>query len=235
MAAWDDFEWAGRMNRTQQGRRPRTPARRTIGGFAAIATLVAGAAPAGAQSISDRMTFEPGGGVLFDAYRNDGGDGAPGWIGAVRFAFDVGGTPSSVRGGWRVAGELARAETSEAGTAVLADTVRVVFRSEWWLATAGVEWDVVDAWTGLSIEGRAGAAWLQREVTGGDPIPPGTPGTREPGSQDARAAVVVGGSAYRHLTHRVQARIRVVDVITDPLDRIEHSPAVTLGLRFSFD
>lgn len=215
--------------------RRRALVRGAVSRLATSLALFAGALPASAQGGSERLTFEPAGGVLFDAYRNEGGSGRPGWVGAVRFAFEGGGTPSSVAGGWRVTGELARAETSEAGTAVLADTATVVYRSEWWLATAGAEWDIVGTWTGLSVEGRAGVAWLQREITGGDPIPPGTPGTREPGSHYARPAVVAGGSVYRYLTHRVQVRLRVADVITDPFDRIEHSPAVVLGLRFSFD
>lgn len=184
---------------------------------------------------STRLRFEPWGGVLFDAYRNDGGDGRPAWIGAVRLGYELGSGLASAGRGWRVFGEIARAEAAEAGTAVIQDSLTVVFRSEWWLATAGAEWDVVSGWTGLTLEAGAGAAWLQREIVAGDPIPPGAPGTTERADSEPFPAFVVGLSGYRHLSHRIQLRLRVEDVVTDLFEAAEHSPAVGIGFRFVFE
>ena len=183
---------------------------------------------------SRRFRFEPWGGVLFDAYRNAGGDGRPAWIGAVRMGYELGPGYASDRG-WRLVAEMARAEAAEAGTAVVGDSLTVVFRTEWWLGTAGVEWDALGGWTGLTAEVRAGAAWLQREIVGGDSIAPGTPGTRQRAGHDRVPAVVFGVSGYRHLTHRVQVRLRLADVVTDPVEAMEHSPLIGVGFRFVFE
>ena len=182
---------------------------------------------------SERLRFEAWGGALFDAYRNDGGNGRPGWIGAARLAYEPGRARSDR--GWRLTAELARSEAAEAGTAVLQDSLEVGFRTEWWLATAGLEWDAVAGWMGVTLEGSVGAAWIQREVVAGDPIPPGTPGTSDRAESEPFPAVVVGVSAWRHLTHRVQLRLRLADVVTDPFEAMEHSPAIGLGLRFLFE
>ncbi|HUF12558.1 MAG TPA: hypothetical protein VMN78_05600 [Longimicrobiales bacterium] len=184
---------------------------------------------------SARLRFEPWGGVLFDAYRNEGGNGRPAWIGAVRLGYELGSGLASAGRGWRVVGEVARAEAAEAGTAIVQDSLLVGFRTEWWLATGGAEWDVVGGWTGLTLEARAGAVWLQREIVAGDPIPPNTPGTSERAGYDPFPAFVVGLSGYRHLTHRVQLRLRVADIVTDAFDQAEHSPAIGLGFRFVFE
>lgn len=187
---------------------------------------------------SGRLRFEPWAGVLFDAYRNEGGDDRPGWIGAVRLAYELGGGLASAGRGWRITGEVARSEAAMAGTRLLADSLLVGFRTEWWLATAGLEWDVAGgptALTGLTVGAHGGAAWVQREIVGGDPIPPGTPGTTERAESDPMPAVAIELSGYRYLTHRVQLRVRVADLVTDPFDAREHSPAVGVGVRFVFD
>lgn len=184
---------------------------------------------------STRLRFEPWGGALFDAYRNEGGDGRPAWIGAVRLGYELGTGLASAGRGWRIAVEVARAEAAEAGTRILEDTLQVGFRTEWWLATGGGEWDALAGWTGLTLEAGAGAAWLQLEIVSGDSIPPGTPGTRDRASYHRVPALVLGLSGYRHLTHRVQLRLRVEDVVTDPFDALEHSPAVGVGFRFVFE
>lgn len=184
---------------------------------------------------SARLRFEPWGGVLFDAYRNEGGDGRPAWIGAVRLGYELGSGLASSGRGWRVVAEVARAEAAEAGTATVQDSLLVGFRTEWWLATAGAEWDVVGGWTGLTLEARAGALWLQREIVGGDPIPPDAPGTSERAGYDRFPTFVVGLSGYRHLTHRVQLRLRVADIVTDVFDAAKHSPALGVGFRFVFE
>lgn len=182
---------------------------------------------------SDRLSFEAWAGAMWDAYRNEGGDGRPAWIGAVRLSYDVGAGPVTGRG-WRIVGELARAEAGDAGTAVLQDSLQVGFRTEWWLATAGVEWDILGGWTGLSLEGRGGAAWLEREIVRGDSIPPATPGTTPTAEPEPLPAVVFGLTAWRHVSHTVQLRLHVEDVITDPFEALEHSPAVGLGVRLIF-
>lgn len=184
---------------------------------------------------SSRVRFEPRAGVLFDAYRNEGGDGRPGWIGGVRLGYELGTGLAAPGRGWRLIGEIARSETARAGTATLEDSLVVGFRSEWWLATAGVERDYVKGWTGVTLEARVGAAWLQREIVGGDSIPPGTPGTTAPGGSEPVPAVAAGIALWRHLGHRLQLRFRVEDIVTDARDALEHSPAVTLGLRFVFE
>ena len=184
---------------------------------------------------SERLRFEPWVGLLFDAYRNEGGDGRPGWIAGARLGYEPGTGLSGRDRGWRAIAEVARAETSEAGTATLEDSLVVGFRSEWWLATVGVEWDAVTGWMGVTLEGRAGAAWLQREIVGGDPIPPGTPGTSERARSEPVPAVVAGISVWRHVSHRLQARLRVENIVTDPLGALENSPVIALGARFVFE
>lgn len=185
---------------------------------------------------SARLRFEPWGGVLFDAYRNDGGNGNPAWIGAVRLGYELGAGLAAPGRGWRLIAEVARAEAAEAGTALVQDSFEVGFRTEWWLLTGGAEWDALGGgWTGLTVEARAGAAWLQREIVGGDTIPPGTPGTSDRAESAPFPAVVAGLSVWRHVTHRVQVRLRVEDVITDPFDAVEHSPALGVGIRFVFE
>jgi len=184
---------------------------------------------------TERVRFEPWAGALFDAYRNEGGNDRPAWIGAARFAYELGAPIMTPGTSWRVYAEIARAEAAEAGTATLQDSLLVGFRTEWWLGTAGIEWDVWSGWMGLTLEGGGGAAWIQREIVGGDSIPPGTPGTDERAESDPFGAIVLGASGYRHLTHRVQLRVRVSDVVTDPFDAFEHSPAIGLGLRFVFE
>ena len=189
------------------------------------------------RSILDgsRFRFEPWGGALWDAYRNSGGNERPAWIGAVRFGYDLGAAYASGQPAWRLIAEVARAEAAEAGTAVLPDSSVVGFRTEWWLATAGAEWDVLAGWIGLTLEAHGGAAWIQREIVGGDSITPGEPGTTERAESEPFPALVLGVSGYRHLTHRVQIRARLEDVITDPFDGLEHSPALGLGFRFVFE
>lgn len=184
---------------------------------------------------SERLRFEPWVGVLFDAYRNEGGDGRPGWIAGARLGYEPGPGPGARERGWRVIAEVARAETAEAGTATLGDSLVVGFRSEWWLATGGAEWDVVTGWMGVTVEGQAGAAWLQREIVAGDPVPSGTPGTSDRARSEPVPAVVAGISVWRHIGHRLQVRLRVEDIVTDPLDALEHSPAIALGARFLFE
>ncbi len=184
---------------------------------------------------SSRFRFEPWGGALWDAYRNAGGNGRPAWIGAVRFGYEPGSAYAAGERAWRVIAEVARAEAAEAGTATLPDSSLVGFRTEWWLAMAGAEWDLVGGWMGLTIEAQGGAAWLQREIVGGDSITPGEPGTSERAESEPLPAFVLGLSAYRHITHRVQVRLRVEDVVTDPFEAIEHSPALGLGFRFVFE
>ena len=179
-----------------------------------------------------RFRFEPWAGALWDAYRNDGGSGRPAWIGAVRFGYELG---DGFGTGVRLIGEVARAEAAEAGAAVVADSIEVEFSTEWWLASAGVEWDVRAGWTGLTLEAQGGTAWITREVTGGDSIPAGTPGTTARAEAEPYPVVRAGLSAWRHLTHAVQVRIRVEDVVTDVFDGIEHSPAVGVGVRFVFE
>ena len=207
---------------------------RRIGAAAAIAGLIAAATPSTAFAQSERLRFEPWGGALWDGYRNEGGDGRPAWIGAVRLGYDLGGGRSSAPH-WRVFAEIARAEAARAGTETLADSLLVGFRTEWWLATAGVERDLIGGWMGATLELSGGVAWIEREIVGGDSIPSGTPGTTETARPDPFPALVAGISVYRHLTHRVQLRLRVEDVITDPFDAIEHSPAIGLGFRFVFE
>ena len=198
-----------------------------------IAALLAlGAAPATAQS--ERFRFEPWGGALWDAYRNDGGNGRPAWLGAARFGYELGGGPASYRR-WRVIGEIARAEAAEAGTATLQDSLHIGFRTEWWLTTAGIEYDVIGGWMGLTLEAQGGAAWIEREIVAGDTIPPGTPGTSDVAKPEPFPAASFGVSAWRHLSHRVQVRLRIEDVISDPFTDMRHSPAVGLGLRFVFE
>lgn len=187
-----------------------------------------------AQSSSDRFRFEPWGGALWDAYRNDGGNGRPAWIGAVRMGFDLGDGPAGAPR-WRIIGEVARAEAARAGVAIVDDSLEVGFRTEWWLTTVGVERDLIGGWMGLTLEAQGGAAWIEREIVGGDPIPPGTPGTSEQADPEPFPVVIVGVSGYRHLTHRVQLRIRVADVITDPFEDLEQSPAIGIGFRFVFE
>lgn len=179
-----------------------------------------------------RLRFEPWAGALWDAYRNEGGSGRPAWIGAARFGFELGDGPGS---GFRLVGEVARAEASEAGSVVIADSLEVDFATEWWLLTGGLEWDARRGWMGLTLEAMAGAAWITREVTGGDSIPPGTPGTTERAEAEPFPVARFGVSAWRHLTHTVQLRVRIEDIVTDPFDRLEHSPALGLGVRFVFE
>ncbi|HEX6589937.1 MAG TPA: hypothetical protein VF039_13115 [Longimicrobiales bacterium] len=179
-----------------------------------------------------RFRFEPWAGALWDAYRNDGGSGRPAWIGAARFGYELG---DGFGPGLRLIGEVARAEAAEAGTAIVSDSLAVEFASKWWLTTAGLEWDVATGWSGLTLEAQAGAAWIMLEVTGGDSIPSGTPGTTASAESEPYAAGRVGVSAWRHVTHAMQVRIRVEDVITDAFDRVEHSPAVGVGIRFVFE
>ena len=194
-----------------------------------------GAAPARSAFLDgERLRFEPWGGVLWDAYRNDGGNGAPAWIGAARLAYEIGGRPASFRR-WRMIAEVGRAEAAEAGTATLEDSLLVGFRTEWWLTTAGVEWDAIDGWMGLTLEAQGGAAWIEREIVGGDSIPSGTPGTSDRAEPEPFPTAVVGVSGFRYLTHRVQLRVRVQDVVTDLFDAREHSPALGVGLRFVFE
>lgn len=180
-----------------------------------------------------RFRFEPWGGVLWDAYRNEGGDGRPAWIGAARVGYELTELPAGH--GLRLIAEVAHAEAAEAGTATLQDSLTVGFRTSWWLTTAGVEWDVVGGWMGLTLDGRAGAAWIEREIVGGDSIPPGTPGTSARPEAEPFAAAVLGLSAWRHLSHTIQLRLRVEDVVTDPFDALEHSPVIGLGFRFVFE
>lgn len=179
-----------------------------------------------------RFRFEPWAGALWDAYRNDGGSGQPAWIGAARFGYELG---DGFGPGFRLIGEVARAEATEAGTAVVGDSLEVEFATEWWLATAGLEYDVRGGWSGLTLEAQGGAAWITREVTGGDSIPAGTPGTTARAEAEPFGAARVGLSVWRHLTHSMQLRVRIEDVVTDPFDRIEHSPAVGVGVRFVFE
>ena len=183
---------------------------------------------------SERFRFEPWAGALWDAYRNDGGNGSPAWLGAVRVAYELGGAPSSFRR-WRVIGEVARAEAAKAGTAIVADSLLVGFRTEWWLTTAGIEWDAITGWMGVTLEAQGGAAWLEREIVGGDTIPSGTPGTNDRAESEPFPAAVIGVAVWRHLTHSVQIRLRVEDVISDPFEALEHSPAIGLGFRFVFE
>lgn len=233
LSGQEDAPWGGQEDAPPSGQAGAPPS-----GRADFVHIVHGGgrhevAPARAQSA--RLRFEPWGGVLFDAYRNEGGNGRPAWIGAVRFGYELGTGTASAGKGWRLIGELARAEAAEAGTAEVGDSLLVGFRTEWWLATGGVEWDVVGGWTGGTLEAQGGAAWLQREIVAGDPVPPGTPGTSERAEYTAVPALIVALSGYRHLTHRVQVRVRLADVVTDVVDAPEHSPALGLGLRFVFE
>lgn len=179
-----------------------------------------------------RFRFEPWAGVLWDAYRNEGGSGAPAWLGAARFGYEMG---NGFGPGFRLVAEIARAEVEEAGRAVVGDSLEVDFASRWWLTTAGVEWDVRGGWTGLTLEAQGGAAWITLEVTGGDSIPAGTPGTTARAEAEPYPTARVGLSAWRHLSPTLQLRLRVEDVVTDLFDAMEHSPALGVGVRFLFE
>ena len=240
MAVWDIFGSSRRLATCRSGSSL----------ILAATLLTAAPADVGAQAVhnvhvlpasgvtsflqSERFRFEPWAGALWDAYRNEGGNGAPAWIGAVRVAYEPGSAPASFRR-WRLIAELARAEAAEAGTATIEDSLLVGFRTEWWLTTAGVEWDAITGWMGVTLEAQGGAAWVEREIVGGDSIPPGTPGTTERAESEPFPAAVVGVAVWRHLTHSVQIRLRVEDVISDPFDALEHSPALGLGFRFVFE
>ena len=221
MAVWDIF--------TQES----SVRRRAAHTLAILGALALGANEASAQA-SARLRFEPWGGALWDAYRNDRGDGRPAWLGAVRFGYELGTGPSG-QPRWRIIGEIARAEAAKAGVAILEDSLQVGFRTEWWLTTVGVERDLIGGWMGLTLEAQGGAAWIEREIVGGDSIPPGTPGTSAQADPEPFPVAIIGLSGYRHLTHRVQLRIRLEDVITDPFEDLEQSPALGIGFRFIFE
>ena len=191
-----------------------------------------GPPPATAAVAGGRFRFEPWAGALWDAYRTEGGSGSPAWIGAARFGYELG---DGFGPGFRLIAEVARGEASAAGTATVADSLEVEFSSEWWLITGGLEWDAIAGWSGITLEAQGGAAWVTLEVTGGDSIPSGTPGTTARAEAEPYAAARVGISAWRHLTHAMQIRIRLEDVVTDPFDGIEHSPALGVGIRFVFE
>ena len=210
-----------------------TNARRTA--VVAVAAILVSALPARSEAqSSERLRFEPWAGALWDAYRNDGGNGNPAWIGAARLGYELGHAPAGAPA-WRVIAEVARAEAAEAGTAELEDSLLVGFRTEWWLTTVGVERDLIGGWMGVTLEAQGGAAWIEREIVAGDSIPSGTPGTSDQAESEPFPVAVIGLSAWRHLTHRVQLRLRLTDVVTDPFDAIENSPALGLGFRFVFE
>lgn len=222
MSVWDNFPFS------------RMSGRRRLAIAALVAVAIGGTSPSPSHAQTARLRFEPWGGALWDAYRNDGGNGRPAWIGAVRLGYELG-PGRTADPHWRLIAEVARAEAAQAGTATLQDSLLVGFRTEWWLMTGGVERDLVGGWMGATLEARGGVAWIEREIVAGDSIPPGTPGTSARAEPDPFPAFVVGASLYRHLTHRVQLRLRVEDIVTDPFDNLQHSPALGLGFRFVFD
>lgn len=183
------------------------------------------------------LSLEPYGGVFFDGFRNDLGAGDPGWVGGVRFGYELGWAMGGAERALRLVLDGARAQTDEAGGGTVADSIDVLFRNEWWLATAGVEWDVLPGWTGVSLELRGGGSWLEREIThASEPISGGeTPGTTRTPESEFRPVIAAGLSVVHHLTPTLQVRARGADLWIDPAgDEPEHSPTLTLGLRILF-
>lgn len=208
--------------------------RRIVGGLVPM-LLALSAAPAQGQ-YSYNLSFEPYGGAHFDAYRNDGGSDSPGWIGGVRFGYDIGFALAGSQRALRIVLDGARAQTSEAGGAVVGESIDVLFRNEWWFLTGGIEWDVLPGWTGASLDARGGMSWLQQEIThASEPIDGGTtPGTTESAGHESAPVVAAGLSILHHLTPTMQVRLRAEDLWIDPGGDAEHSPVLALALRIMF-
>jgi len=195
------------------------------------------AAPAAGQSNIGTLRFEAYGGAFFDDLRNERGSGNPGWIGGVRLGLETGYGLLGPERNVRLVLDAARAETDEAGVVTVQDSIDIGFRNEYWLLTGGVEWDVVGGWTGLTLEARGGGAWHQAVVVAADSgfVPGGTPGTTSAAEYDVEPALVVGVSAFHHLSWLLQLRARVEDVIVDPFGEARHSQTLELGLRLVFE
>jgi hypothetical protein len=194
-----------------------------------LGLLIAGMWPAtaSAQYVStargpvwDRFTLEPYAGRYFDNAGTSGsGFAQAGWLGGVRLGL-------SVADRIRLLGDLGYAQVDEAqrfGTNVN----YVVYGSQNWLMTGGVEVDVVPGDTRASLSLLGGAAWRelrQQEQIGNAHgfLPPDT---------DSRTRVLVPGFSIRqNIAPRADFKLGVQDYIFIGAEPVTHNWALTAGI-----
>ncbi len=168
----------------------------------------------------DRLTLEPYAGLYID---NTGSTGAgldeSGWLGGVRLGM-------ALTDRVRLLGDLGYSRVDEVGR-IGAGENSAVIGSDTWLATGGLELDVVPGETAGSLGLQYGAAWRSeslREVMG-SPSPDGieTGWTRSP--------VIVPSFSIRHrIAPRADLRLGVQDYIFFDNDPMSHNFALTAGI-----
>lgn len=190
--------------------------------FAALAAIVvAGVAPGlAAQSVGERFSFEPYGGIYVDnAYRSDFDLDRAGALGGVRVRYQL-----TDRLG--LVGDVGYAEVNDVGTVGVTPDL-FIYGVNNVFTTAGVEYALTGGRTRARIGLRAGAAWRETEIEGaiGNPAPQ----WGEVGGYSAQFLAAPGVGLSQRLVERLDLELMLTDYLAfeDPLD---HSPAVTLGL-----
>lgn len=190
--------------------------------FAALAAvLVVGVAPGlAAQSLAERFSFGPYGGIYVDNADRGGFDlDRAGALGGVRVRYHL-----TDRLG--LVGDVGYAEVNDVGTVGVSPDL-FTFGVNNVFTTGGVEYALTGGRTRARIGLRAGAAWRETEIEGaiGNPVQE----LAEVGGYSARFVGAPGLS----LSHRLVERLDLELMLTDYLafeDPSEHSPALTLGL-----
>lgn len=168
----------------------------------------------------DRFTLEPYAGLYID---NTGSTAAgldqSGWLGGVRLGM-------ALADRVRLLGDLGYSRVDEVGRIGGGENSAVI-GSENWLATGGLELDVVPGETAGSLGLQYGAAWRSeslREVMG-SPSPVGVE------SGWTRSPVIVPSFSIRHrITPRADLRLGVQDYIFFDNDPLSHNFALTAGI-----
>lgn len=168
----------------------------------------------------DRFTLEPYAGLYFDNVRGSGTSfDESGWLGGLRLGLVLADRA-------RLVGDLGYSRVSDAGRVGSGENSAVI-ASENWLATGGLELDVVPGPTAASLGLQYGAAWRSeslREVLG-------SPSPVEVASGWARSPVLVPSFSIRHgITPRADLRLGVQDYIFFDNDPVTHNFALTAGI-----
>jgi hypothetical protein len=194
-----------------------------------LGLLIAGMWPAtaSAQYVStargpvwDRFTLEPYAGRYFD---NAGGSGSgfnqAGWLGGVRLGL-------SVADRIRLLGDVGYAQVDEAQQ-FGSSANYIVYGSQNWLVTGGVEVDVVPGDTRASLSLLGGAAWrdLQSQQQVGN-----VAGMLAPNSDNPVRVLVPGFSIRQNIAPRADFKLGVQDYIFVGADPVTHNWALTAGI-----
>jgi hypothetical protein len=191
-----------------------------------MAALAGGMRPgeAAAQARgAERLAVTPYAGAFLDG--NFGGDPTAGVLGGARLAF-------ALSDRLRLVGDVGYSEVDGVGRVGPADG-SLLYGNDWFLTTAGAEWDAAPGGTALSLGVQLGAGWRRNEDEGNDiGVPdPALRGQLRAGGWSSVDAVVPGIALRQQLGSRAALRLALQDYILDVLEGPAfHSPALTLGV-----